>query len=448
MRNPLAIFLDRPLNRRFWRLALPLMLSNVSVALLGLVDTAVTGHLPGAHYLGGVALGGIVFNFIYWGFNFLRMGTSGLAAQATGRGDAVAVRTTPAQGLFLAFLSSVLLLALREPIVDLAMYLFAPSQAVEQQARLYFAVRIWATPAALANFVILGWFIGLQRGRAALYLLLVVNTVNILLDLWLVVGLGWGVEGVAAASVMGELAGSVLAVVLVRAALRPYPGEWNLRTLVDRPGLSKLFHTHRHLFVRTMALLGILAFVNAQSARLGDPAIAATAVIMNFFLFASFALDGLANAAEALVGEAVGADDRAYFRRVVMLVLGWGTFVALLFSLTYALFGHQLYRLMTDLPEVRALLAELLPWAVVLPVTAVYAFLFDGIFVGATWTRQMRDTLVVSALLVFLPAWYFTQSLGLHGLWLAFVLFNLSRGATLGWWLWRRLGRSEWLVKS
>jgi len=433
---------QQPIGRRFWSLALPLILSNISVALLGLVDTAVAGHLPGAHYLGGVAIGGTVFNFLYWGFNFLRMGTSGLAAQAVGRADTVAVRTTLVQALLVAGLSSLLLLALQQPIIDLALWLIAPSQAVAEQARLYFKVRIWATPAALANFAILGWFIGLQKGRAALYLLLMVNTVNTLLDLWLVVGLGWGVQGVAAASVVGEMAGSLLALVIVRSVLRRYPGQWEWRALVDRTSLGKLFHTHRHLFVRTMALLAVFAFVNAQSAHLGDTAIAATAIVMNFYLLASFALDGLANAAEALTGEALGAGDQPYLRRVVKLVLAWGTAVAILFSIVYALAGHHLYTVMTSLPAVRTMLAELLPWAVLLPIVSVYGFLFDGIFTGATWTRDMRDTVVFSIVVVFLPSWYLTQSWGIHGLWLAFVLFNLSRGISLGWLLSRRLRRS------
>lgn len=443
MHEPLGHRLNLSLSRRFWRLALPLILSNISVALLGLVDTAVTGHLAGAHYLGGVALGGALFNFLYWGFNFLRMGTSGLAAQAVGRDDVEAIRTILAQALLVAGVSAVSILLLQQPIIDLALQLFAPSQAVSEQARLYFEVRIWATPAALANFVMLGWFIGLQKGRAALYLLLVINTVNILLDLWLVVVLDWGVVGVAVASVIGELAGSLLALWLVNRSLQSYPGRWHLPALIDRAALTVLFYTHRNLFIRTVVLLAVFAFVNARSAQLGDAAIAATAVVMNFYLLASFALDGLANAAEALAGEAVGANDPIYLGRVVKLVLGWGTLVALVFSMTYALSGHLLYALMTDLPAVRLLLAELLPWAVVLPVVSVYGFLFDGIFTGATWTKEMRDTVVFSAILVFLPVWYVTQPLAIHGLWLAFVLFNLSRGVTLSWLFWQRMQNKQ-----
>ncbi len=393
-----------PLGRRFWYLAIPLIFSNVSVALLGLVDTAVAGHLPGAHFLGGVAIGGVVFNFLYWGFNFLRMGTTGLAAQAVGSGDPLAIRTTLAQALMVAVASSLVLLLFQKPIIDLALLLLAPSQAVAEQAQIYFSVRIWAMPAALANFVVLGWFIGLQKGRLALYLLLMVNTVNTVLDLWLVVGLGWGVKGVAAASVAGEFSGMLLALSMARGSLKRYPGQWNLAALVNRGGLLKLFHTHRHLFIRSMALLGVLAFVNAQSARMGDTVIAATAVMMNFFLLAAFALDGLANAAEALAGEAVGAADQTYLIQVVKLVLGWGTLVAILFAGAYGFGGHLLYQLMTNLPDVIALMAEILPWAVLLPLVSVHAFMFDGLFTGATWTREMRDTLLFSALVVFCRA--------------------------------------------
>lgn len=434
------------LGFRFWGLAIPLILSNISVALLGLVDTAVSGHLPGAHYLGGVALGGSVFSFLYWGFNFLRMGTSGLAAQAVGRNDPASIRKTLAQALLLAGFCAAVLLLLQQPIIDLALHLFAPSAAVAEQTRLYFSVRIWATPAALANFVMLGWFIGLQKGRAALYLLLTVNGVNTLLDIWLVIGLGWGVEGVAAASVAGELAGSLLALFLVRTVLPRYPGQWRMADLMDPASLKKLFHTHHHLFVRTMALLSVFAFVNAQSARMGDTVIAATAVVMNFYLLASFALDGLANAAEALVGEAVGASNRSYLLRVVKLSLVWGMVVALLFSAGYLLAGHHLYALMTDLPDVRRLLAELLPWAMVLPLVSFVGFLMDGIFTGATWTRDMRNTVLISSGLVFLPIWYLTLPMAVHGLWLSFVLFNLARGASLGAVFWWRIRNSAALT--
>ena len=428
-----------PLNRRFWRLSVPLILSNISVAILGLVDTGVAGHLDGAHYLGGVAIGGTVFSFLYWGFNFLRMGTGGLSAQALGRGDGQAVRNVLLQAIFLALIISFVLVALQQPIIDLALYLIGPSQAVTEQARNYFSVRIWATPAALCNFAMLGWFVGQQNVRASLYLLLLINSVNILLDFWFVVGLGWGVQGVAAASVVAEFCGLLLAVVLASQALKPLSGGWDWSVLFRRAALAGLLQTHQHLFVRTMLLLGVFTFFSAQAARLGDSVIAANAVMMNFYLLASFALDGLAHAAEALAGEAVGAKNRIYLHRVIRLALRWGLVVSVLFALIYLLAGHWLYQLMTDLPEVRELLVVLLPWAVLLPITSVHGFIYDGIYTGGTWTRQMRNTMVFSVILVYLPCWYFTQSLAVHGLWLAFVLFNISRGATMGWLMSRRI---------
>ncbi|MBL4622174.1 MAG: MATE family efflux transporter [Immundisolibacteraceae bacterium] len=421
------------LNRRFWGLAVPLILSNISVALLGLVDTGVTGHLDGSHFLGGVAIGGTVFSFLYWGFNFLRMGTGGLSAQALGRNDHQAMRSVLLQAIFLALTISVLLVALRQPIIDFALALIAPSEAVAEQARSYFAVRIWATPAALCNFAMLGWFIGQQNVRASLYLLLLINSVNILLDFWLVVGLGWGVEGVALASVIAEFAGLSLAVVLVSTRLKSYPGDWDWSVLRKRSAMAGLLQTHQHLFVRTMLLLGVFTFFSAQAARLGDTVIAANAVMMNFYLLASFALDGLAHAAEALVGEAVGAKNGAYLRRVIRLALTWGLVVSGLFALFYLAGGRWLYQLMTDLPQVRDLLVVLLPWAILLPVTSVHGFIYDGIYTGGTWTQQMRNTMFFSVFMVYLPCWYLTQSLAVHGLWLAFVLFNISRGMTMSW---------------
>ena len=427
------------LNRRFWGLAVPLILSNISVALLGLVDTGVTGHLDGAHFLGGVAIGGTVFSFLYWGFNFLRMGTSGLCAQALGRQDNQAMRSVLLQAIALAVVISALLVALQQPIIDLALALIAPSEAVAQQARGYFAIRIWATPAALCNFAMLGWFVGQQNVRASLYLLLLINSVNILLDFWLVVGLGWGVEGVALASVIAEFAGLSLALMLASTRLKRYPGQWDWSVLRNRSAIAALLQTHQHLFVRTLLLLGVFTFFTAQAARLGDAVIAANAVMMNFYLLASFALDGLAHAAEALVGEAVGGKNGAYLRRVIRVALFWGVLVSALFAIAYLAGGRWLYQLMTDLPQVRDLLVLLLPWAVLLPITSVHGFIYDGIYTGGTWTRQMRSTMFFSVFLVYLPCWYLTQSMAVHGLWLAFVLFNISRGVTMSWVMRRRI---------
>ena len=428
-----------PINQRFWRLAVPLIFSNISVAILGLVDTGVTGHMDSAHYLGGVAIGGTVFSFLYWGFNFLRMGTSGLSAQALGRNDSQAVRQVLLQALALAVIISLVLVALQKPIIDFALYLMAPSAAVAEQARDYFAIRIWSSPAALCNFAMLGWFVGQQNVRASLYLLLLINSVNILLDFWFVVGLGWGVQGVAAASVAAEFSGTLLALTLVARTIKRYPGSWDWSVLFKTASIAGLLQTHRHLFIRTMLLLGVFAFFSAQAAQLGDTVIAANAVMMNFYLLASFALDGLAHAAEALVGEAIGAKNIAYLRRVIRLALTWGVIASGLFALIYWWGGHWLFQVMTDLPAVIDLLVTLLPWAVLLPLSSVVGFILDGVYTGATWTQQMRNTMLFSVFLVYLPCWYLTQPMGIDGLWLAFVLFNISRGATMHWVMNRRI---------
>ncbi len=432
-------WIDRQQNRQFWRLALPLILSNISVALLGLTDTAVTGHLDSPHYLGGVALGGTVFNLLYWGFNFLRMGTGGLASQAFGADDASMVRATLMRGMILAVLLSLLILLLRQPLIEMALGFAAPGKEVAEQARRYFLIRIWAAPAALCNFVLLGWFVGLQNVRAPFMLLVLINSINIALDLTLVVGLQMAVEGVALASVVGEYCGLFLAFWFSRQMLQRLPGGWQLRNLVGDGEFTRMIAINHPLLVRTLLLLSVIAFVNARSAQLGDTVIAATAVMMNFYLLAAFALDGLAHAAEAMAGEALGARDQDRFLSIIRLANLQGMIAAAGFALVYLIAGQVFTRLLTDLTEVQTLVASLTPLLVALPLCSASAFILDGIYTGATWSRQMRDSMALSCFLVFVPVWYLTQSSSIAGLWLAFLLFNLARGASLGWLLWRRI---------
>lgn len=308
-----------------------------------------------------------------------------------------------------------------------------------EQARRYFLIRIWATPAALCNFVLLGWFVGLQNVRAPFMLLLLINTINIALDLTLAVGLRMGVEGVALASVVGEYCGLLLAFCFSRQMLQRFPGGWQLRNLVGDGEFTRLIAINHPLLVRTLLLLSVITFINARSAQLGDTVIAATAVLMNFYLLAAFALDGLAHAAEAMAGEALGARDRDRFLSIVRLANLQGMIAAAGFALVYLIAGPVFTRLLTDLAEVQALVASLTPLLVALPLCSASAFILDGIYTGATWSRQMRDSMALSCFLVFVPVWYLTQSATIAGLWLAFLLFNVARGVFLGWLLWRRI---------
>lgn len=423
----------KPAHREVWSLAGPMILSNLTVPLLGLVDTAVVGHLPESYYLGAVAVGAMIFGVVFWGFGFLRMGTTGLTAQALGALDYQQVRALLARALMLAMGFAVLLTILQSPIADLAFYLMAPSEFVEQYGRMYFTIRIFSAPATLANYVIIGWFLGLQNARIPLLLLLVVNCINMALDVVLVMGLQFTADGVAWASLAAEYCGLLLGLILVHHELKKYPGIWRADLIFDRTQFRRMLSVNRDILIRTLCLMFTLAFFTAQGSRMGEVILAANAVLFNFQTFMAYGLDGFAHAAEALVGKATGAKNAVALRRAVHVVFFWALLVSGLFGLVYASAGQQLIGWLTDIQEIRETAAEYLIWVTILPLVSVWSFSFDGIYIGATRTSEMRNTMLISTLGVFLPAWYLLQGLHNHGLWLAFLLFMGSRAFTMAW---------------
>jgi len=411
----------------------------VSVPLLGMVDTGVTGHLDDAAYLGAVAVGGAVFSLLYTGVNFLRMGTTGIAAQAFGARDDAGLRNSLGQALVVALAIAAVLLIARGPLTAAGIALLGAEPTVVPHAREYIGIRLWSAPATLASYAIVGWFIGLQNARVPLAIVLVINLTNIALDLLFVLVFGMKVAGVALASVIAEFAGLATGLAFVARELARRGGRWDVDRLTTPREYLAFFAINAHLFVRTMALVGTLAFITAQGARLGTLVLAANAVLMNLQHLLSFALDGLAHAAEALTGKAIGEKSRDALTRSVSLTLRWSLAVAVLFSLAYALLGPVFVRVLTDLPGVRETAFEYLPWLVLSPLVSVWSYLYDGVFVGATRAREMRDIMLVSAFAVFLPAWYVLQPLGNHGLWLAFMLFMASRAIGMHWYYERRV---------
>lgn len=410
-----------------------MILSNVSVPLLGMVDTAVTGHLEDAAYLGAVAVGATIFGFLYTGVNFLRMGTTGIAAQRYGAGDDTGLRTSLGQAVIVALLIASALLVLQRPLGELALALVGAGPAVTEHARTYFEIRIWSAPATLSGYALIGWFIGLQNARVPLVIVLVTNATNIVLDLVLVLGVGMKVDGVAAATVAAEYTGLATGLAFAGRELAGRGGRWNRGELLSPRAYSGFLAVNGHLLVRTLSLMFTFAFVTAQGARQGSLILAANAILMNLQYLLSFALDGFAHAAEALVGRAVGARDPRALRRAVELSLAWSLYVAGGFAALYFVGGPLLVGILTDLPDVYATTLRYLPWIVASPLVSVWAFLYDGVFVGATRAREMRDIMLGSTVLVFLPAWYLTQPLGNDGLWLSFLLFMGARGIGMHW---------------
>lgn len=417
-------------HRQIWQIAGPMILANISTPLLGMVDTAVVGHLSAAHYLGAVAIGSMIFTFVFWGFGFLRMATTGLNAQAYGREDPIAMQAVLFQAIWLAVLIAIGLLAIQIPIRDMALWLVSSSDNVEHYAATYFDIRIWSAPATLINYAILGWLIGREASKAALLMVLVINIANIVLDLLLVNGLGMNVAGVALASVIAEYLGLVVGIILLsRYGVNLQAWQLARRWQNFRAGFKGL-EVHGNFMIRTFVLILCFAFFTTQGARQGDTVLAANSVLLNFITFMAFVLDGFANATEVLTGKALGRKSPAQLKRALLLTGFWSLMMALLFMGIYASFGQLIIRLLTSIDEVVLLADQYLWWVVIAPIIGVWSYLFDGLFVGATRSREMRNTMLLSALGVYLPAWYVLQGFGNHGLWAAILLFLLARGLT------------------
>jgi MATE family multidrug resistance protein len=424
-----------------WRLAGPMIVSNISIALLGLVDTAVVGHLGQPYYLGGIAIGAIIFDFIYWGMGFLRMSTTGLTAQIHGQAnnqsnkqdDNNACRTILAQSLITAFLIATIILIFQKHIADLALWLLEGSDEVTFYARTYFEWSIWGAPAVLSLLVMTGWFLGMQNAKATLIVAVTVNIINVVLDFVFVFGFDMDVRGVALASVISLYIGFFVAVLLVSRELRINQGEWLIADILHMQRLKEILALNQDIFIRTICLIFVFAFFTRQGAKQGDVVLAANAILLNFQALMALGLDGFANASEALVGKAVGSKDRKAFVDSVKTATFWSLVVSISFALIYAFAGKSMINILTDILSIRSEAYQYLPWMILSPIVAVWCFLLDGIFIGATRAREMRNSMLISTFLVFLPAWYLFQGIGNHGLWLAFIVFFIARGLTLAY---------------
>jgi MATE family multidrug resistance protein len=418
-------------HRRVWRFTGPIILSNLTLPIVGAVDTGVAGHLPGPEFLGGVAVAVLIFGFVFWTFGFLRLSTTGYVAQALGRADGAELRGIAARAAVIALVIAFAILVLQVPIRWAALGLIDAGPDVAAQARAYFDIRVWSAPATLGNYVVLGWLIGAQRTGRALAVQVLIAAVNVVLDIVFVFGFGWGIQGLAGATVVAEWIGLAAGTIVVLRLVKPYAGAWHLRALADLDRYRPLVALNRDLFVRTLALSFAFAVFTALGARLGAVTLAANEVLMMFLTFAAFGLDGFANAAEAFVGEAYGKRDPALLQTVVRVTTLWALIMSVAASLVFVVAGVAIIRLMTDLDEVRAVAFAYLPYAALLPLAGVWSFLLDGIFTGATRGRDMRNAMVISTA-VYLPiAVALWAAFGNHGLWLGLYLLFILRAATL-----------------
>jgi len=432
---------DSSINHRaIWAIAGPMILANLSTPLLGMVDTAVVGHLNSPVYLGAVALGSMLFTFLFWGFGFLRMVTTGLTSQANANDDA-SPRDVLIQSGLLALIIAALLLLLQAPIGWLAFSIIDGSAEVLAEAQQYYAIRIWGAPATLLNYAILGWLIGLSASRSALAVVLVINISNIVFDLLLVNGLGMKADGVALASVIAEYSGLIFALFLLQrrqlALHRIKLAEELQLMLANRHHLN----LHGNFMLRTLCLIFSFAFFTNQGAQAGDTTLAANMVLLNFITFMAYVLDGFANATEVMSGRAIGRHDAAMLKRSLILNGFWSLLTASLFSLVYWLFGNEIIALLTSIDSVAAMADDYRLWVVLAPWLGVWSYLFDGLFVGATLGREMRNTMLFSTFCCYLPAWYLFQDWDNHGLWAALMVLLAARGLSQSVYLPRIISR-------
>lgn len=422
----------RTLRQTILLLAWPIIVSNISVPLLGLVDTAVLGHLSDAAYLAGVTLGATLFSFLFWGFGFLRMGTTGAVSRAYGGGDTGAVLRLLLQGGGMALVIALLLLLLHPLLIPGGLALLADAGPAREQALLYAGVRIWSAPAVLVNYVLMGWFLAQNNSRFALQMLLLGNGINIVLDLFFVLVLGWQVQGVALASLIADYsvlaAGGWLAFKRVRQGLSAEGVNWRQGGLFQ--GFRALLSVNHPLMVRTWLLLAAMAWFTARGAAFGSSQLAANAILMQLIMLASYALDGYAHAVETLVGQAEGAGRRRQTLRLVRAGLQLTLGTVLLVSTLYLLAGPALIGLMTGLDEVQQQAQRFLPWAVLIPLLAAASYLFDGVYIGLLRSDVMRNAMLL-AFSGFLLLHQVLLSWLNHGLWAAFAGFMLLRSALM-----------------
>jgi multidrug resistance protein, MATE family len=411
-------------------IAVPIMISNVSTPLIGIVNTAIVGRFPSPIYIGAVAVGALIFTFAFWGFGFLRMGTTGLTAQAFGASDNDELAAGLARALLIAATAGLGLILLQWPIRECAFALVGASPEVERLARGYFNVRIWSGPATLANYALLGWFIGLGRTNIGLVLQLVLNLTNIVLDAAFVLGFGWGVPGVALGTVFAEYIAAAVGIAIAMKHVRRFGGHWSLPRVLSRKKLERAFVVNSDIMIRSLALIAAFGWFLAQGARQGNVTLAGNSVLMQFIEVCAFFLDGFAFAAEALVGRAVGATQRAGLITAARMTTIWAAGIAVLLTSVLFLFGQVFIDGLTIDISARAAARSFLPWAAAVPLLGVWAFQLDGIFIGATRTADMRNAMLVS-LAIFLVAWWLLAPFGNTGLWAAFYVHYLARTGSL-----------------
>lgn len=419
------------LARRFARLTFFNILANLTVPMAGLVDAAILGHLDQIKFLAGVALGSIVFDYVFWSFGFLRMATTGMTAQSFGRGDLEAAERVLRRALLLAATAGVALVLLRGPLADLAFGLLSGSPETEEAGRAYYGARIWGAPAAMLNLCFLGWFLGREESRVALYMTAAANLTNIALDYLFVLEFGWAAEGAGWATMASQYV--QLAVALVFFLPRRAGAGWDWQRLLDRDKLAMMFRLQRDIFVRTLLLVSAIALFTDASARLGTDVLAANTLLLRLFTVAAYLIDGVAYAVESLAGVLYGAGEHNLLRRMIRWAMLVAVGFALLFSGPLVVAPSWTLGLLTSHDEIVRLGALYSPWLLPVLVIGAMAFVYDGLFLGLTAGRTLRNSMILSIAVYLPPALWAVRTESPHLLWASFALFMVARTLTLGW---------------
>ena len=439
---------SKTLHQDIWSFTWPMVLTNLSIPLLGLVDTAILGHLDDARYLGAVAIGGSVIGLFYWAFSFLRMGTTSLSAQAFGAGGNVGARHILLRAMVIGLIIGLAITLLLPPFVPSIVNLVGHNLESMALASSYTSIRLYSAPAALITYAIVGWFLGQQQPKVPLIILVGTNFSNIALDWLFIIVLELNSDGAAMASVIAEYIGLGLGIGCLLYFNPRIFSLWKEAGLSQLAAYQQLINVNRHLFVRTVVLLLTFMFFTAQGAQQGDETLAANAILMNLLLAVAFGLDGVAHAAEALTGKAVGGKKLDVFYATCQGCCQWSLVIAGIITTLFLIGETQLQNLFTDIDAVKNIIGEYYIWLVMLPLVSVWSYLLDGIFVGAGKSKAMRDSMLLASIFVYAPVWYFSRELGNHGLWLAFVAWNLARSVSMGWLFFRFSHNREWINAS
>lgn len=415
-------------DKEILRIALPAIAANITVPLLGLVDVAITGHLGNAAYIGAIAVGSMIFNVVYWVFGFLRMGTSGMASQAYGRGDTAEALNLLARGLCAGLAVAGAVLVLQRPLLTLALTVIGANADLLPLVNTYFDICVWGAPAMLCLYALTGWFIGMQDTRVTMTASIVQNIVNIVASLTLVYGFGMKIEGVATGTLIAQYAGLLTALAFFVARFGSKIRLINIREVVRSEALLRFFNVNRNIFIRTLFIVAVNLFFVSAGATHGTMTLAVNTLLMQLFTLFSYVMDGFANAGEALCGKYTGADNHGAFFATVKRLFAWGAALTVAYTAVYALGGSAFLALLTDDSQVLRAAGEYLPWAIAIPAAGVAAFVWDGVFIGTTDTRGMLVSSAVSALLFFGIYLLASPTLHNHGLWLAFIAYLLARG--------------------